>query len=142
LEHFCPVGCHFESCKFEDADMMNACFGGGLEDTVYVGCSFDRSAIVAIAPGCARFVSCSFRNINLVELYANSVEMIDCTITGLVRRAIFVANVPKDRAPALRRKKNRFEGNDFSQATLLELELKGIDLSLQKMPPGWTPSFF
>jgi hypothetical protein len=66
LQHFCPVGCYFESCRFEDADMLDACFGGGMEDTVYLNCSFDRSTIEAVAPGNARFVSCSFRNINIV----------------------------------------------------------------------------
>jgi hypothetical protein len=60
LQHFVPVGCRFQSCKFEDADMLDTCFGGGLEDTAYVNCSFDRSAITAVAAGRAGFENCSF----------------------------------------------------------------------------------
>jgi hypothetical protein len=117
--------------------MLDVCFGGGMEDTVYVNCSFDRSAIEAVAPGSARFVSCSFRNINIVEVFANRVEMIDCTISGLVRKAIFCGKVPKESASSLGRIRNRFEGNDFSDARLLEVEFMEIDLTLQKMPAGW-----
>jgi uncharacterized protein YjbI with pentapeptide repeats len=138
LQHFVPVGCLFESCKFEDADMLHTCFGGGLEDSVYVNCSFDRSTITAVAAGNARFTSCSFLNVNIVAFFANSVEMVDCRISGIVREAVFIGTVPKDRAPALKRVKNRFEGNDFSEARLLDVDFRnGIDLRLQKMPAGW-----
>jgi uncharacterized protein YjbI with pentapeptide repeats len=135
---FVPVGCAFESCSFEGCHFAQACFGGGLEDSRYVNCRFDRATIRAIAPGSARFESCTFRNVEIIELYGQQIEMLNCEVSGIFRKGFFNGAVPRDIAPHLGRTTNAFEGNDFSGATLVDVGFRtGIDLSRQKLPIGW-----
>jgi|SRR5215467_12349656 len=136
--HFVPVGCRFERCNFSNAVFLQGCFGGGLEDSIYIDCTFDRATITAIAPGNARFVSCTFRDVEIVAFFARSVEMVDCEFSGVIRKAFFNGTVPADRASGLKRTRNAFEGNDFSKARLVDVGFRtGINLKLQKLPPGW-----
>jgi uncharacterized protein YjbI with pentapeptide repeats len=138
FEDFVPVGCTFEACLFEGCDFRHVCFGGGLEDSHYIRCSFDRSTIRATAPGNARFEQCSFQNVELIELLSHAVEMINCTFSGVIRAAFFNGAVLADVAPGLGRSRNQFEGNDFSNARLDDVSFRtGIDLSKQQFPKGW-----
>ena len=138
LNHFVPVGCRFEACSFNNTNLLDACFGGGREDSFYIGCTFDRSTIRATAAGKAHFASCKFRNVDIEEFFAFCVEMIDCEVSGIVRKAFFNGTVPEDLVRALKRTKNRFERNDFSNARLVDVAFRtGIDLTLQKLPVGW-----
>jgi len=138
LNHFVPVGCRFESCSFENTNLLDVCFGGGREDSIYINCSFDRATIQATAAGNAHFASCTFRNADILEFFAFCVEMVDCEVSGIVRKAFFNGTVPDDRAQALRRTRNVFERNDFSNARLVDVAFRtGIDLTLQKLPLGW-----
>jgi uncharacterized protein YjbI with pentapeptide repeats len=138
FDNFVPVGCVFESCSFESCRFVQVCFGGGLEDSRYVNCSFDRSLIRATSPGNARFQSCSFLNVEIVEFLGHSIEMIDCSFSGVIRVAFFNGDVLADTAAELGRARNVFEGNDFSKARLDDVSFRtGIDLSRQKLPNGW-----
>lgn len=138
FEDFVPVGCRFESCLFESCDFRQVCFGGGLEDSHYISCSFDRSTIRATAPGNARFEKCSFQNVEIVEFLSHSVEMINCKFSGVIRTAFFNGAVLADVAPGLGRSRNAFEGNDFSNARLDDVCFRtGIALSNQQLPAGW-----
>jgi uncharacterized protein YjbI with pentapeptide repeats len=138
LNHFVPVGCRFEGCRFDNANLFDVCFGGGMEDSVYINCTFDRSTIRATAAGNARFTSCTFRNVDIQEFFALRVEMVDCEFSGIVRKAYFNGTVPQESAAVLKRTRNVFQGNDFSKAQLIDVAFRtGIDLTLQKLPPGW-----
>lgn len=135
---FFPVGCVFESCLFEGCYFVQACFGGGLEDSRYINCSFDRATICATAPGNASFESCSFRNVDIIELFGQSIEMVNCEVSGIVRKGFLSGTVPAYAASGLGRITNRFDGNDFSKAGLVDFDFRtGIDLSRQKLPPRW-----
>lgn len=117
--------------------IAQACFGAGGVDSTYVNCIFDRSRITASAPGRARFERCSFRNTRFEELNCREVEFIDCTFSGVIRRAIFSGTVSPDAVAATGRDRNEFRGNDFRQATLLDVAFRtGIDLNQQKVPEG------
>lgn len=138
FDQFIPVGCRFEACLFENVNFKSACFGGGAEDSYYVGCSFDRATIRSIAPGYARFESCTFYDIEIVQFLAMSIEMVDCVVTGIIKQAFFNGAVPDEDVSALGRSTNEFRGNDFSGATLLDVDFRtGIDLSAQRMPKDW-----
>src|SRR5690349_20591832 len=89
FDDFIPVGCAFESCSFEGCTFVHACFGGGLEDSSYTKCTFDRSTIQSTAPGIARFISCSFLNVEIIEFLGHAVEMVDCKFSGVLRGAFF-----------------------------------------------------
>jgi uncharacterized protein YjbI with pentapeptide repeats len=136
--HFVPVSCTFRSCTFEACNFVQACFGGGLEDSYYTNCTFDRSYIRARAPGNARFESCSFLNVEIVELFGHSIEMINCRFSGVIRKAFFNGEVLAHTAADLGRASNEFEGNDFSKAQLVDVSFRtGIDLCRQRLPTGW-----
>jgi len=138
FEHFIPVGCRFHDCKFENVTFETACFGGGLEDTLYSNCSFDRSTIRSISPGHARFESCSFRDVEIIQLLGFTVEMVECVVTGIVKQAFFNGAVPEEYVEVLGRDKNEFRGNNFSDATFVDVGFRtGIDLSLQELPKEW-----
>lgn len=138
FDTFVAVGCVFDSCLFEGCAFQQACFGGGLEDSRYVNCSFDRSTIRAIAPGNARFESCSFMNVEIIDMLCHSIELVNCRFSGVIRRAFFNGEVLGDHAPDLGRTRNAFEGNDFADARFVDVAFRtGIDLSKQKLPTGW-----
>lgn len=59
----------FKECRFERMRIEDAGFGGGMSMSHYVRCSFDKSRIRAPAPGCARFVECTFRDVRLTEWF-------------------------------------------------------------------------
>lgn len=139
FDHFVPVGCTFDDCSFENAIFRTVCFGGGLEDTVYVNCSFDRATIRAIAPGNARFEACSFRDVEIIQFCGHTIEMIDCVVSGVIKQAFFNGAVPDEDIDALGRSRNEFRGNDFSLARFVDVGFRtGIDLSLQKLPEDWS----
>jgi uncharacterized protein YjbI with pentapeptide repeats len=138
FDNFVPVGCAFDSCSFQACNFVRACFGGGMEDTRYVNCTFDRSFIRAKAPGNATFESCSFLNVEVIEFLGHAIEMINCKFTGVIRNTFFNGQILADAAAELGRERNRFEGNDFSGARFLDVSFRtGIDLSKQKLPIGW-----
>jgi len=137
LEGFCPVGCVFEQCNFSNVIFEMVCFGGGLEDSIYRNCIFDRATIRAIAPGNARFENCSFRDIEVLEFYAHNISMVDNVVSGIVKRAFFNGTVSPEVQLALGRSRNDFHGNDFSGAELVDVAFRtGIDLARQRLPAG------
>ena len=126
-----------EKCRFEKMDIADACFGGGKRDSEYYDCSFDGSKLAAGAPGNARFVRCSFRNVLIRELYCHRVEFVDCIFSGRLVSGYFNGSVPEDKAAQLGRSKNEFRGNDFSGMEFVDVGFRtGIDLTLQKLPAG------
>lgn len=138
FSNFVPVGCRFENCNFEGVNFSKVCFGEGLEDTEYINCNFNKTKIFARAAGNAKFDSCSFKETNIIEFFAFCVEMTNCVISGVLRKAVFNGKVPDDSVIPLNRTRNKFEGNDFSQAKLVDVAFRtGIDLSLQRLPEGW-----
>jgi uncharacterized protein YjbI with pentapeptide repeats len=137
LADFCPVGCVFEHCNFSNVIFEKVCFGGGLEDSLYRNCIFDRSTIRATAPGNARFENCSFRDIELLEFYAHNIAMVDNVFSGIVKRAFFNGTVSAEVQLALGRSRNDFHGNDFSGAEFVDVAFRtGIDLGRQRLPAG------
>jgi len=136
LMQFCTIGCRLEKCRFENADIMDAQFGAGREVSEFVECNFDGMRFSHC--GCiARFVRCSFRNVNLREWMCSDVELIDCVFSGRLRTAIFGGTVLPQHRAFLGRERNEFHGNDFSAMALLDADfVKGIDLTQQRLPTG------
>ena len=138
LTRFVPVGCTFKKCSFENAIFEQACFGGGMEDSRYIDCSFNRATINSISPGHARFERCTFMDTDIVQFFSHTVEFVNCEFSGILRSAFFNGMVPPEDAERLGRRANEFRGNDFSEATLVDVVFRtGIDLALQKVPTGW-----
>ena len=66
-----------------------------------------------------------------------AVELVDCTFTGRLRKAIFNGTVPAEQRSMAGRISNDFRGNDFSGMDLRDVGFRtGIDLTLQRLPTG------
>jgi hypothetical protein len=134
------INTRFERCHFEKLKLNEFSFGAGRETSEYFDCSFDEMRVHNMGSGYARFVRCTFGNVDLREWYGWGTELIDCTLSGRLRGGIFSGTVREDSQSFLRRKHNAFHGNDFSGMALEDVAFRnGIDLSLQKLPnePGY-----
>ena len=135
LVQFSAAGCRFESCRFDRIRIESGSFGGGREMSEYVGCSFNGARITFGGGDRARFIGCSFRDVDLRDWLCLTTELVDCTFSGRMRRAIFNGTVPERDRAGVGRVRNEFRGNDFSAMDLYDVAFRsGIDLSLQKLP--------
>jgi hypothetical protein len=136
---FATIGCRLEGCRFNTARIENAQFGSGRETSEFIDCSFDGACMEMGSGGYSRFVRCSFRDVDLSHWTCFTVELIECTFSGRLRKAIFNGRVPEEKRPLLRRDHNEFHGNDFSAMELIEVGFRtGIDLTQQRLPSGPT----
>jgi hypothetical protein len=109
----------------------------GRATSEYVDCSFIGSKIHMGPGGYARFVHCNFEDVLIDNWFCFAVELVECTFSGRLRKAVFNGRVPPEMQDIAGRKENRFEGNDFSRAKLLDVAFRtGIDLSGQRLPSG------
>jgi uncharacterized protein YjbI with pentapeptide repeats len=88
LDEFVSVGSRFESCQFRGMRIDHAGFGSGPSQSKYVDCVFDGSRF-RWASGDARFVRCSFRDVNLRSWDSSATELVGCTFTGRLRKSVF-----------------------------------------------------
>jgi hypothetical protein len=136
LMQFCTIGCRLERCRFADTRIEDAQFGSGRETSEFVECIFDGARLVGVGSR-SRFVRCSFRDIDGRDWIFNRAELIDCTFTGRLQKAIFSGTVPQQFRIDVGRERNEFHGNDFSNMDLVDVEFcGGIDLTQQRLPSG------
>jgi hypothetical protein len=137
LARYGSIGSILRSCQFDGARIKMASFGAGTEMSHYIDCSFDGARITFAPGGYARFVRCSFRNVDLRDWFCFGVEMVDCVFTGHLRKAAFNGTVPEDKQAVIGRTRNEWRGNDFSGMDLVDVAFRtGIDLTLQCLPSG------
>jgi hypothetical protein len=92
---------------------------------------------MSLTGGNARFVRCSFKEVDLRDWFCFKVEVIDCVFTGRLQGVVFNGTPHPDENGILHRKQNEFRGNDFSGAELIDVAFRtGIDLSKQQLPSG------
>jgi hypothetical protein len=140
LRMFTSVGSRLEDCTFRKATILNSCFGAGKEQSEYINCSFDNARL-DMGGGYARFVGCSFRNVDMRNWICFAVEMVDCSFSGKLRDIIFNGTVPEPDRQHAKRENNEFYGNDFSALKLMDVTFRtGIDLTKQHLPSG--PDYF
>jgi uncharacterized protein YjbI with pentapeptide repeats len=127
------------NCRFDGTRVDGAYFGAGRQTSYYAGCVFDGARITFGAGGHARFEDCSFRDCDLRNWFCFSVELVNCTFSGRMRKPVFNGMVPERDRPVVGRERNEFRGNDFSAMDLRDVAFRtGIDLSLQRLPSGET----
>jgi hypothetical protein len=156
LTSFGAVGSGFERCNFAGLRVDNAAFGSGVEVSEYVDCSFDGAVVRRTTGGFARFVRCSFRDVDLREWDGEFVDMVGCVVTGKVRSGQFwgaplpgsgesrlrsyakgLGEPPESVRQLMTRTANEFHGNDFSGAELIGTYFRGgADLTRQRLPQG------
>jgi hypothetical protein len=124
-------------CRFDGVRVDSAALGAGRRMSHFTECVFDHSRINFGAGGRVRFEQCSFRDTVLRGWFCFDVELVDCTFTGRLEKAVFNGTVREDHQQDLGRRMNEFRGNDFSEMELVDVAFRtGIDLSLQRLPSG------
>ncbi|TXL62353.1 hypothetical protein [Aeromicrobium terrae] len=137
LMQFSSEGCRFEECKFDRLVVKSASFGAGRATSEYIGCSFDHVKVTMGPGGYARFVDCTFEDADISNWFCFAVEIVNCTFSGRLTKAVFNGTVPAQERTDTRRTMNQFEGNDFARMKMRDVSFRtGIDLSRQKLPAG------
>jgi hypothetical protein len=137
LAYFGAVGCQFERCRFDGDRIEDASFGAGRKISYYAECSFDGARINSSIGGYARFERCSFRDVDIHELFSFAIEFVDCTFSGRLRKGVFNGTPLDKDVKVVRRRHNEFHGNDFSAMELRDVDFRtGIDLRQQRLPVG------
>jgi hypothetical protein len=135
LLQFSAEGMRFERCAFDGSVIRSGSFGAGQATSEYVGCSFNDAKIHMGPGGYARFVDCTFENVAIDSWLCFAVELVGCSFSGQLRKAVFNGCVPPEKRNIAGRSTNQFEGNDFSRAELLDVAFRtSIDLSKQRLP--------
>jgi len=131
VSKFIAVESEFLDCYFQDMNVKDMCFGGGIKQTKYVNCTFDNTTFSSSVPGVARFENCSFKNVMVKKFFCVDVEFISCVFSGEIKHGNFVGiHRGIDGATKI----NEFKDNDFSGLILGDVGFTDIDLSLQKFP--------
>jgi hypothetical protein len=137
LLQFVSIGSRLIDCRFNNSSIRSAAFGSGQETSEFSDCTFDGARINMAPGGFARFIRCSFRNVEIQNWICFAVELIDCKFSGRLRRAIFNGRVKEDMQAMAGRTHNEFRGNDFSTMDLVDVTFRtGIDLTKQVLPSG------
>jgi uncharacterized protein YjbI with pentapeptide repeats len=134
LTSFTAVGTTFLDTDFSGLWVGSAQFGAGQQQSLYRGCTFDRSTIYALDPGNARFERCRFLGVTLIEWVGRALEMVDCEFTGAISRSWFSGTLDAQDAAYYGRATNEFAGNNFRGASLVDVQFEGIELAAQLLP--------
>jgi len=135
LDTFGVMGSRFTGCVFRNIRAQNVSLGAGMDQSVYVDCTFDRLKTPYMAGGRTRFERCIFTAVDIRDWRCFTVEMVDCTFSGRLRGGFFNGTVPVEDRQRLGRERNEFHGNDFSQALFGDVDFRtGIDLTRQRLP--------
>jgi hypothetical protein len=141
LSQLTVVSSQLIRCRFEEVKASQVCFGAGGSLSNYEECVFDRMEFGAPAPGNARFVRCSFRDVRVRQFIGRFAEFVECTFSGLIENAVFDGRIPKEDQAVVHREWNEFRGNDFRNSDLVNVAFRGaINLDDQLLPSG--PSYF
>jgi hypothetical protein len=142
LLQFSAEGARLERCAFDGSVIESGSFGAGRATSEYVDCSFSDAKIHMGPGGYARFVDCTFENVAIDNWFCFAVELVGCTFSGQLRKAVFNGCVPPEKRDVAGRATNQFEGNDFSRVKLVDVAFRtGIDLSKQRLPSGQEYTF-
>jgi uncharacterized protein YjbI with pentapeptide repeats len=136
--------CEFVGCEFVDCD-VDATFCGALaypeSASRFVGVRFVRSRLAGAYLGGARLERCVFEDCDFAGTRWDSVDLVDCTFTGVVASMnLSASSGPISRPPPFHKEKlppriNVITDNDFSTADLRGFGLRrGVAVDRQQWP--------
>ncbi len=141
LAGFSARGTTFEGCRFENTAFFGGMFAVQVQST-YRRCTFSARGLGEVDPGQARFEDCDFNAATQLRgWHSQAGEFIRCQFSGTMRQCIFDGEprgmwISTERLEPPRTK-NRFEGNDFSAAELVDCDFRfGIDIGANIWPSG------
>ncbi|MET7401084.1 pentapeptide repeat-containing protein [Dactylosporangium sp. NPDC005572] len=133
FDWFGAYGGAFVRCRFAETSFERFGVGRGTQ-TRFVDCVFRRTRFPLFNTSFhdARFERCVFDHARLRDLRLDAAEFIDCTFRGRVWHTIFFGVPTGLFKPD--RPRNEWRGNDFSEADLVDVDFRDIDLRAQRWP--------
>lgn len=122
----------FTRCDFSDTSFES--FSAGHETTTrFVDCRFRRTRFPLRNTHLfdVRLERCVFDGARIRDMRFSTVDVVDCVFRGRVWHTIFYG-VPPTNFDKQRRSRNEFHANDFSEAELVDVEFRDIDLGAQR----------
>jgi hypothetical protein len=134
FDTFGAYGGTFLRCDFTDTSFGRFSVGHQGQ-THFVDCVFQRTRFPLGNTyfGNTRFERCRFDHARLRDLRIDSAEFIDCVFHGRVWHTTFYG-APEGWTTSPDRPDNRWHGNDFSGADLVDVAFCNIDLRAQRWP--------
>jgi hypothetical protein len=134
LGAFIKYGGEFLRCDFSEASFEQFSVGHQGQ-TRFVDCRFRRTRFPLGNTffGDARFERCVFDGAQLRGLHVDAAEFVDCVFRGRVWHSVFWG-VPMGADTTPHRPRNEWRGNDFSEADLVDVDFRDIDLRAQRWP--------
>lgn len=134
-EYFGAEGSRFIRCDFSRLKIKAFQGFGQFARCEFIDCSLDRLNLTNVSYlGDALFERCSFRRTKLTYWHTHRGEFVDCLFEGRFTMAFSARPAPMLESD---REVNRFEGNDFRKADLVNCRfIGGIDLGRQLLPEG------
>lgn len=131
---FTEYGGTFLRCDFSEASFEQFSVGHQGQ-TRFVDCRFQRTRFPLGNTffGDSRFERCVFDGARLRDLRVDAAEFVDCVFRGRVWHTIFFG-MPLGSNGNLNRSHNEWRGNDFSEADLVDVDFRDIDLRAQRWP--------
>ena len=137
LSRFVSIGSRFSSCQFESMRIAMMSAGAGMQQSEYIRCSFNGTRMEMHPGGFARFIDCSFRDVVITRWSVAAGDMSQLCFSGTIKTVIFNGTVDPRLQKDFGKARNDFEGNDFSQAEMIDVAFRtGIDLRRQILPGG------
>jgi uncharacterized protein YjbI with pentapeptide repeats len=135
--------CEFRACTFDRIKSKSVSLGGGSKQSKYVECTFKNCEFSFFALGNVLFDQCSFENCRLSNLFSVAGEFVDCNFAGTaIKKGSLSGKVPEDLAGSYRRRINQIERNDFTRATLVDVDFRGGVNLLESQFPALTECVF
>ena len=138
LDGFSVIESTLTRCVFERVRARSASLGEGSRQSVFEECTFSHCKLVFGAVGNVRLVRCRFESCRLKNIFGTDLEMVECDFPNtVIKKGAFHGNVTDSAQFRPRRSANEFRNNDFSGATMEDVDFRGgIDLHEQKLPTG------
>ncbi|MFE0530439.1 hypothetical protein ACFW0V_22870 [Micromonospora parva] len=132
-------GAQLANVRFHDVRIKHGSFGAGRAAVTYTGCQFENCRLAITTVGRANFINCSFAGSYIKGWFALSAEFLQCSFSSELKHVVFDARPSPQVKLDLRRTKNRYENNDFTASSFVDVSFRGgIELKREFLPksPG------
>lgn len=131
------------SCSFDEIKSKRVSLGGGVRQTKYIECIFNKCDFTIFALGNVLFDRCLFQDCKLSNLFSVAGEFVDCDFRGTTLKSGSLNHkVPSDYSGPYRRKINRVERNNFSRSTLIDFDFRGGVILVESLLPMTSECIF
>lgn len=120
---------------FAGLRIVDGSFGGGLQMSELVDCTFDGCRLSIPVPGRVRFTRCRFVNVWMSTWICRNAEFDSCSFSGKLSKVVFDAALLPSERVSLGRESNMYRNNDFRDCVFRDVSFRGgVNLDPGLMP--------